>query len=87
VNVSDYPTLKPRQVLAMLKRVGYQQVRQKGSHRRLEADDRPPITLAYHDGSDVPRIALRKLLEKQIGLSEAEIRDLLEGRRMRSGKE
>ena len=83
--ISDYPTLKFRKVLSLVQRIGYQQVRQSGSHRWLEADGRPPIVLAYHDGSDVPARALRQLLENQIGLSEPEIRTLLWGRRGHSG--
>lgn len=85
MTVVNYPTLNFRKVLSLVKQVGYRQVRQSGSHRWLEADGRPPITLAYHDGSDVPARALRKLLENQIGLSEPEIRALLWGKRGRSG--
>ena len=48
--VSRYPALKARKVLRLLHKIGYEQVRQTGSHRKLEAEGRLPIIFAFHDG-------------------------------------
>ena len=50
-----------------------------GSHRTLEAKDRPKLLWSYHDGAEVPPGVIRKYLVKQIGLSEADALALLRG--------
>lgn len=76
-----FPTLKSRQALALLQRepLGYQIVRQNGSHRKLESD-RPgaePIGFSYHDKQTVPSGVLRKWLLDRAGLSQEEAKELL----------
>ncbi len=75
--VSRFPALKARKVLRLLERIGYEQVRQTGSHRKLEAAGRLPIIFAFHHGKEVPPAALRHMLANRAGLSDAEIIDLL----------
>jgi predicted RNA binding protein YcfA (HicA-like mRNA interferase family) len=78
--VSDsYPSLKARRLLAILraKPLGYVVVRQAGSHRRLEAEGRPALLFAFHDGATIPGGMVRKILIKDIGLNDDEARQLL----------
>jgi len=77
--VDDFPSLKAQQLLRILirKPLGYRVARQKGSHRWLEADGRPPINFAWHDGATVPPGAVRALLMAKIGLTEEEAHDCL----------
>lgn len=75
--VSRFPALKARKVLRLLYKVGYVQVRQSGSHRKLEAEGRAPIFFAFHDGVEVPPAALRHMLAKQARLSDDEILEVL----------
>jgi len=57
-------------MLAVLQRdLGYQIVRQRGSHRRLEAEGRPSLTFAFHDGVSLSPGVVRDILVKQVGLS------------------
>ncbi|WP_420610618.1 type II toxin-antitoxin system HicA family toxin [Candidatus Poriferisodalis sp.] len=77
VSVSSLPALKAREVLRLLKKVGYQEARRSGSHRKLVAEGRLPIGFAYHDGVDVPPHQLRRMLVDRAGLTNAEIADLL----------
>jgi len=81
VRADEFPALKSQRVLSMLERLGYSELRRKGSHRRLVADARPPLTFAYHEGGEVPPKALRHLLMVQVGLTEDETRQLLGRRR------
>jgi predicted RNA binding protein YcfA (HicA-like mRNA interferase family) len=74
--------MKAGQFLSILERdpLNYGVTRQKGSHRTLEAEDRPKLLWSYHDGATVPPGVIRKYLMSQIGLSESEALNLL-GRR------
>lgn len=73
-----FPSLKARRLLAILraKPLGYVVVRQSGSHRRLEADGRPPLTFSFHDNATIPGGLVRTILVKQVGLDEATARGL-----------
>ena len=84
IPVSQFPTLKIHEVIRLLERAGYRLVRQKGSHRRMAAPGRPPITLSMHSGELSPR-HLRNLLVNQARLSDEEVRGLLWGRRRLGG--
>jgi predicted RNA binding protein YcfA (HicA-like mRNA interferase family) len=52
----EAPSLKAKRLSATLERkpLGYCVARQAGSHRRLEAPDRPPLTFAFHDNATIP---------------------------------
>lgn len=77
--MADFPSMKASQLLAVLCRspLNYVVERRKGSHRRLVAEGRPPLTFAYHDGATVPPGAVRKILMKDIGLSHDEALELV----------
>lgn len=74
---SSLPALKAREVLRLLKKIGYVEQRRKGSHRKLVAEGRSPIGFAYHDGVDVPPHQLRRMLVDLAGLTSDEVSDLL----------
>jgi predicted RNA binding protein YcfA (HicA-like mRNA interferase family) len=50
--------MKARDLLAVLTRepLSYEVVRQRGSHRRLKAPGRPPITFAFHAKSALAKM-------------------------------
>ena len=65
-----FPSLKARRLLAILqaKPLEYRIVRQSGSHRRLEAQNFPPLTFSFHDNATIPSGQVRTILVKQVGL-------------------
>ncbi|WP_378101836.1 type II toxin-antitoxin system HicA family toxin [Cellulomonas sp. T2.31MG-18] len=71
--------MKGRDVQRTLERepLGYRVVRQRGSHRRMEADGRPPLLFSYHDGATVPPSVVRKILISDVGLTEEEAWEVL----------
>jgi predicted RNA binding protein YcfA (HicA-like mRNA interferase family) len=77
--VDDFPSLKARRLLAILTRepLNYRVVRQTGSHRRLKAQDRPPITFAFHDSRTLRPWQVRDVLVSQVGLAETEALSLI----------
>jgi predicted RNA binding protein YcfA (HicA-like mRNA interferase family) len=76
----QFPALKPQQLLAVLRRepLGYEILRQKGSHRRLRSrNGHPDIGFSFHDGVTIPPGLVKKVLVGDVGLSEDEARKLL----------
>jgi predicted RNA binding protein YcfA (HicA-like mRNA interferase family) len=60
-------------MLAVLRReLGYEIARQSGSHRRMTAAGRPPLTFAFHDSESLSPGEVRDILVKQVGLSQDE---------------
>ena len=73
----NYPSMKPKRLEKILYDLGYRETRQRtGSHRHLEAPDRNPLSLAMHT-KDIPPGLVKNILERQIGLSEDEIKSIL----------
>lgn len=76
--MGQFPSLKASDLQRMLKReLGYEVVRQKGSHKTLESEGRPPLTFAFHDGQTIPPMLVKKILTRDVGLSEDEAKALL----------
>ena len=61
IPAARFPALKAREVLRLLAKIGYEQERQRGSHRKLVAPGRLPIGFAFHDRIEVPPRALRHI--------------------------
>jgi predicted RNA binding protein YcfA (HicA-like mRNA interferase family) len=58
--MSRLPILSGKELIRILKRAGYQEVRQRGSHIRLVCPGRKPITVP--DYKTIDRTLLRKIL-------------------------
>ena len=70
------PVLKPREVVAILERLGFVQVRQRGSHCQYRHPDGRGTTVPFHVGQDISPILLRKI-GQDIGLTVQEFLDPL----------
>lgn len=57
------PVLKPRQIIAVIERLGFVEVRQRGSHKQFRHPDGRVTTVPDHRGCDVSPNLLRKILE------------------------
>ena len=53
------PVLKPREVIAVLRTLGFEEVRQRGSHKQFRHADGRATTLPVHKGRDLSPILLR----------------------------
>ena len=62
------PVLKPREVAALLGKLGFALVRQRGSHQQFRHTDGRCTTLPFHPGRDVSPTLLRQIA-KDIGVS------------------
>jgi predicted RNA binding protein YcfA (HicA-like mRNA interferase family) len=71
-----YPVLRAREVTEILARLGFAEVRQRGSHKQYRHPDGRGTTVPYHGGRDVSPILLRQIA-KDIGMT---IDEFLENR-------
>ncbi len=62
------PVLKPVEVIAILNRLGFFEVRQRGSHKQFRHPDGRGTTVPVHSGRDISPVLLRRIA-KDIGLS------------------
>lgn len=60
--------LKPREVVAVLKSLGFEEARQRGSHKQFRHPDGRCTTVPFHKGRDISPILLRQII-KDIGLN------------------
>ncbi len=66
--MSNIPILKPREVAAILGRLGFVEVRQRGSHKQYRHRDGRCTTVPFHAGRDISPILLRQIA-KDVGLA------------------
>jgi predicted RNA binding protein YcfA (HicA-like mRNA interferase family) len=62
------PVLKPREVVSILEKLGFLEIRQRGSHKQYRHSDNRCTTVPFHPGRDISPILLRQIA-KDIGLS------------------
>ncbi|MCX5844395.1 MAG: type II toxin-antitoxin system HicA family toxin [Deltaproteobacteria bacterium] len=60
--------LKPVEVIAILGRLGFSEVRQRGSHKQFRHPDGRVTTVPFHPGRDISPTLLRQIA-RDIGLS------------------
>lgn len=66
------PVLKPREVVAYLQKLGFVEVRQRGSHKQFRHPDGRSTTVPFHPGRDISPTLLRKIA-RDIGLTVDEL--------------
>ena len=66
------PVLKPREVVAILEKLGFAEARQRGSHKQFRHADGRSTTVPFHSGRDVSPILLRQIA-RDIGLTVEEM--------------
>jgi len=62
------PVLKPREIVARLERLGFVEVRQRGSHKQFRHSDGRATTVPVHAGRDISPILLRQIC-RDIGVA------------------
>ena len=70
--MSNIPVLKPREVSRILERLGFAEVRQRGSHKQYRHADGRGTTVPFHPGRDISPPLLRQIA-KDIGLTAQEL--------------
>jgi len=66
--VGTVPILKPAEVIAVLLRLGFVEVRQRGSHKQFRHANGRCTTVPVHQGRDISPVLLRQIA-KDIGMT------------------
>ena len=61
--MASVPVLKPDEVVAVLKRLGFREIRQRGSHKQFRHPDGRSTTVPFHAGRDISPILLHKIVK------------------------
>ena len=69
--MGSLPALKPQEVIAILERLGFYEVRQRGSHKQFRHADGRGTTVPFHQGADISPILLRQIA-RDINMQVAE---------------
>ena len=73
--MGQIPVLKPQDIVSRLIRLGFVQVRQRGSHKQFRHTDGRNTTVPFHKGRDISPVLLRQIA-KDIGLTVEEFLQL-----------
>lgn len=73
--MSQRPAISFRDFIARIKELGFEAVRQKGSHVRFEHEDGRKTTVPDHGSKDVPVGLLNKIIRHDL---EMEVDDFFE---------
>ena len=57
----QYPVLKTKEVIAILEKLGFFEVRQRGSHKQYRHPDGRCTTVPVHQGRDISPILVRQI--------------------------
>ena len=55
------PILKPRELVSILQKLGFVEVRQKGLHKQFRHPDGRSTTVPFHSGRDISPILLKQI--------------------------
>ena len=59
--MGNIPVLKPTEAVAILQKIGFVEVRQRGSHKQFRHSDGRGTTVPFHKGRDISPILLRRI--------------------------
>jgi predicted RNA binding protein YcfA (HicA-like mRNA interferase family) len=59
--MGDIPVLRPREVVRILERLGYIEVRQRGSHKQFRNAEGLVTTVPFHGSRDLDPALLRQI--------------------------
>lgn len=66
--MGNVPVFNPQEIETILMQLGFQLVRQRGSHRQYRHQDGRGTTVPFHRGRDISPLLLRQIV-KDIGLT------------------
>jgi predicted RNA binding protein YcfA (HicA-like mRNA interferase family) len=70
--VGSVPVLKPQEVVRILHILGFEEVRQRGSHKQFRHPDSRVTTVPFHKGRDISPSLLRKIAQ-DVGMTVEEM--------------
>ncbi len=75
--MSRLPILTAQELIRILKKIGFEIIRQKGSHVFLAHEDGRTTVVPVHPGEDIGRGLLRKIIKEDVKISIQDFQELL----------
>ena len=75
--MTTVPTIPARRLIRVLNKLGFEEIRCRGSHHRFAHPDGRKTTVPVHKGRDIPRGLLRKIVTVDLGMDMDEFLSLL----------
>ena len=75
--MSKLPILTAQELIRILKKLGFEIIRQKGSHVFLAHEDGRTTVVPVHPGEDIGRGLLRKIIKEDVKISIQDFQELL----------
>ncbi len=75
--MSKLPLLSAKEFIKFLIKIGFEKIRQEGSHVFLRHSDGRTTVVPNHPGEDLDRGLLNKIIKKDLGLSRDEFMKLI----------
>ncbi len=75
--MSKLPILTAQELIRILKKIGFEIIRQKGSHAFLAHEDGRTTVVPVHPGEDIGRGLLRKIIKEDVKISIQDFQELL----------
>ncbi len=66
--MGNFPVLKASEVVAILRKMGFIEIRQRGSHKQFRDSTGRNTTVPFHKGRDISPALLRQIAE-DIGIT------------------
>ncbi len=66
------PVLYPRDLIKIANKLGFEEVRQKGSHKTFLHPDGRILTIAFHSNKPIPVGLLNKIVKHELRISREE---------------
>ena len=75
--MSKLPILTAQELIKILKKIGFEIIRQKGSYVFLAHEDGRTTVVPVHPGEDIGRGLLRKIIKEDVKISIQDFQELL----------
>jgi len=75
--MSELPIVSSLKLTKVIIKLGFKEIRQKGSHKIFSHSDGRLVVIPMHSNKPVPEGLLNKIIKQDLGLSKDEFLDLL----------
>ncbi|MDY7009153.1 MAG: type II toxin-antitoxin system HicA family toxin [Planctomycetota bacterium] len=75
--MTTVPVIPARRLIRVLAKLGFEEIRCRGSHHRFAHPDGRKTTVPVHQGREIPRGLLRKIVTVDLGMDMKEFVSML----------
>ncbi len=69
--------IKPEKLIKIIQKMGFEEKRQKSSHKSFYNPDGRVLTIPFHKGKEIPKGLLNKIIKHELKISRKEFEEYL----------